>query len=76
MLALESIGETYSERLTFFCFHLHQIESIESDPDAEVEIAKKHEVLQQVIVERVYLGGSPSLVEESGFGSGPQGYAK
>jgi hypothetical protein len=51
-----------------------------SDPDAEVELARKHQILQEVLVERVYLGlgdsGGKSLVEESGFGSGPQGYAK
>jgi hypothetical protein len=51
-----------------------------SDPDAEVELARKHQILQEVLVERVYLGlgdsGGKSLVEESGFGSGSQGYAK
>jgi len=46
------------------------------DPDPEIEIARKHEILQQVIVNKVYLGGSPSIVEESGLGSGPQAYAK
>ena len=41
-----------------------------------MEIQEKHAVLQEVIVNKVYMGGSPSLVEESGFGSGAQGYAK
>jgi hypothetical protein len=39
-------------------------------------LALKHQVLQNVIVNYVYMGGSPSLVEEAGFGPGPQGYAK
>jgi hypothetical protein len=49
---------------------------IDDSEDAENEIAMKHQVLQDVIVNHVYLGGSPSLCEESGFGPGPQGYAK
>ena len=36
----------------------------------------KHHIIQNVLVDRVYLGGSPSLVEEAGFGPGPKGYAK
>jgi len=40
-----------------------------------MELAKKHQILQNVIVNTVYLGGSHSLVEEAGFGSGAQGYA-
>jgi hypothetical protein len=50
------------------------------DSDPEAEIALKHQVLQDVIVNYVYLGkgkgGGPSLVEESGFGPGAKGYAK
>jgi hypothetical protein len=41
-----------------------------------MEMALKHQVMQDVIVNTVYLGGSPSLVEKSGFGSGAVGYAK
>lgn len=41
-----------------------------------MEVAKKHAVLQEVIVNTVYMGGSPSLIEETGFGSGPEAYAK
>jgi hypothetical protein len=44
--------------------------------DVELELAAKHQVLQNIIVNDVYLGGSPSLVEEFGFGSGPEAYAK
>jgi hypothetical protein len=36
----------------------------------------KHQVIQDVVVNQVYLGGSPSLVEDCGFGSGHEGYAK
>jgi hypothetical protein len=46
------------------------------DSDPEAEIALKHQVLQDVIVNHVYLGGNPSLVEDSGFGPGAKGYAK
>jgi len=35
----------------------------------------KHQVIQDVVVNQVYLGGSPSLVEELGFGTGDRGYA-
>ena len=38
-------------------------------------MAQKHQVLQNVIVMDVYTGGSPSIVEECGFGSGAKGYA-
>lgn len=41
-----------------------------------MELALRHQVLQEVIVNTVYLGGNPSLVEESGFGTGPVAYAK
>ena len=41
----------------------------------EVEMAMKHQVIQDVVVNQVYLGGNPMLVEELGFGSGDKGYA-
>lgn len=53
-----------------------------TDPDAEVELQQKHQILQQVIVNHVYLGNggtdgsSTSITERFGFGSGPQAYAK
>eukprot|EP00980_Cylindrotheca_fusiformis_P008226 scaffold1736_cov127-Cylindrotheca_fusiformis.AAC.40 len=46
-----------------------------SDSDPEVEMGMKHQVIQDVVVNKVYLGGSPSLVEELGYPSGPKGYA-
>lgn len=36
----------------------------------------KHQVIQDIVVNQVYLGGSPSLVEDIGFGSGEKGYAR
>ena len=47
-----------------------------TDEDPEIEVALKHQILQDIIVNSVYLGGEPSLVEEAGFGSGPVAYAK
>lgn len=44
--------------------------------DDNVLLQGKHKILQEVLVQDVYLGGDPSLVEEAGFGAGPQGYAK
>lgn len=35
----------------------------------------KHQIIQDVVVNQVYLGGNPSLVEELGYGSGPKAYA-
>ncbi|CAJ1942316.1 unnamed protein product [Cylindrotheca closterium] len=46
-----------------------------SDSDPEVEMGMKHQVIQDVVVNKVYLGGSPSLVEELGYPAGPKGYA-
>lgn len=40
-----------------------------------MELAQKHQVLQQIIVNDVYMGGNPNLVQESGFGEGEKGYA-
>jgi hypothetical protein len=46
---------------------------IESDP--QMDMGMKHTIIQDVVVNQVYLGGDPPLVEELGFGSGPKGYA-
>ena len=49
---------------------------LESDNDKE--LALKHQIIQDVVVNEVYLGGesdSGGLVETLGFGSGAQGYA-
>jgi hypothetical protein len=50
--------------------------SVSPDPDPEVEVALKHNQLQQIIVNQVYLGGSPSIAEGAGFGTGRTAYAK
>lgn len=49
-------------------------ELLESDP--QMEMGMKHQIIQDVVVNQVYLGGSPPLVEECGFGAGNEGYAK
>jgi len=53
----------------------HKTAKIQNE-DKQREIADKHAVMQEILVHYVYLGGSPSLVEEGGFGSGAAGYAK
>lgn len=41
----------------------------------QVEMGMKHSIIQDVVVNKVYLGGDTPLTEELGFGSGPKGYA-
>mmetsp|Transcript_9851 Transcript_9851/g.23988 ORF Transcript_9851/g.23988 Transcript_9851/m.23988 type:complete len:326 (-) Transcript_9851:59-1036(-) len=45
----------------------------QSDP--QIEMGLKHSIIQDVVVNKVYLGGDTPLTEELGFGSGPKGYA-
>lgn len=40
------------------------------------EMTRRHTVVQQVLVEDVYLGGNPSLVEDCGFGTGEHAYVR
>jgi hypothetical protein len=45
----------------------------------QIELARKHTVVQEVMVSDVYLSkrdGAPSLVEECGFGKGEAGYVR
>jgi hypothetical protein len=43
----------------------------------QVELARKHTVIQQIMVDDVYLaGGDSSLVSECGFGKGEDGYVR
>jgi hypothetical protein len=53
----------------------NQTASIQHD-DEQVVLQMKHMILQKILVDDVYLGGSPSLVEQIGFGSGASGYVK
>ena len=46
------------------------------DKKPEYELAKKHHMIQCIIIDMVYLGGDPSIVSEAGFGDGETGYAK
>jgi hypothetical protein len=45
-------------------------------PDPNIVLQEKHKILQDILVTQVYLGGNPSLVEQVGFGTGAQAYAK
>jgi hypothetical protein len=45
-------------------------------PDPNIVLQEKHKILQDILVSQVYLGGAPSLVEQVGFGTGAQAYAK
>lgn len=61
-----------------FCVISHNINNIiissaESDP--QMEMGMKHAIIQDVVVNQVYLGGDTPLVEELGFGTGEKGYA-
>jgi hypothetical protein len=47
----------------------------DDNEDYDVVLAEKHQVLQDIIVNHVYMSGSPTLIEEFGFGPGPKGYA-
>jgi len=38
------------------------------------DMAQKHQIVQDILVNMVYLGGDPSLVEKCGFESGEKGY--
>jgi hypothetical protein len=56
-------------------FSIHLLAPISSESDPQMEMGLKHQIIQDIVVNQVYLGGSPSLVEELGFGSGEKGYA-
>lgn len=47
---------------------------IPSTGNAGMDMAMKHQVVQEALVHDVYLGGNPSLVEECGFGTGEKAY--
>jgi hypothetical protein len=49
-----------------------QCAKLPAQEDPEMEMGLKHQIIQDVVVNKVYLQG---LVEELGFGSGPTGYA-
>lgn len=42
--------------------------------NAAMDMAMKHQVVQDTLVHDVYLGGEPTLVEELGFENGEKGY--
>ncbi|GFH44702.1 hypothetical protein CTEN210_01176 [Chaetoceros tenuissimus] len=47
---------------------------IPSTGNAGMDMAMKHQVVQEALVHDVYLSGNPSLVEECGFGTGEKAY--
>jgi len=47
---------------------------IQSTDDAGMDMAMKHQIVQDTLVHQVYLGGAPTLVEECGFENGEKGY--
>jgi len=48
--------------------------SLVSTANTPNDMAQKHQIVQDILVNMVYLGGDPSLVEECGFESGEKGY--
>lgn len=53
----------------------HRTAKIQNE-SKEIEMADRHAALQEVLIDRVYMSGNPSLLEEEGFGTGVEGYAK
>jgi hypothetical protein len=47
---------------------------LESTGNSAMDMAMKHQAVQDTLVHDVYLGGEPSLVEECGFEAGEKGY--
>ena len=53
------------------------VETNDSPEAQQIDMARKHTVIQQVMVDDVYLaGGDNSLVNECGFGNGEDGYVR
>jgi hypothetical protein len=53
------------------------VETNDSPEAQQIDMARKHTVIQQVMVDDVYLaGGDMSLVSECGFGTGEDGYVR
>jgi hypothetical protein len=54
-----------------------QAVGMNDSPEAEsIELANKNTTIQKIVLHDVYLAGSPSLVEECGFGGGEEGYIR
>ncbi len=52
-----------------------QVGQLPPQSNPQIEMGLKHSIIQDVVVNKVYLGGDTPLTEELGFGSGPKGYA-
>lgn len=48
--------------------------SLKPTGNVAVDMAQKHQIVQETLVHNVYIGGEPSLVSECGFESGEKGY--
>lgn len=44
--------------------------------EGQLDEAQRHHIVQQVMVNDVYLGGDPPFIEEFGFGKGERGYVR
>ena len=51
-----------------------QTSSAAADATAGTELNAKHTAVQRILVNEVYLGGDPSVVEQCGFEAGEKGY--
>ena len=52
-----------------------QVGQLPPQTDPQTEMGLKHSIIQDVVVNNVYLGGETPLTEELGFGTGSKGYA-
>jgi hypothetical protein len=75
------MNEDLTLLLLLFLVSVCFVYPVESDP--HMEMGMKHQIIQDIVVNQVYLGGtasssssSLSLVEELGFGRGEEGYAR
>lgn len=44
--------------------------------EGPLDEAQRHHIVQQVMVNDVYLGGDPPFIEDFGFGKGEKGYVR
>lgn len=75
-VSLKMIEPKTLEKIAQRCSSVPAPSTGDAARDAAVEMQTKHTIIQEVLVQDVYLGGSPSLVEECGFGEGELGYVK
>lgn len=64
-----SVRSLYNFEASLFIF-----DSLHTDAAPGTDFVARHTIVQEVLVNEVYLGGNPSLVSECGFGDGETGY--